>query len=50
MLQQLEDEHPDVLEMLIKQGYVDKDVEGKYQITPRGVRRVETRASTNCST
>lgn len=43
-LQQLQEEHPDVLDMLIKQGYVEKDDEGKYQITPRGVRRVETKA------
>ncbi len=43
-LERLQDEHPDVLDMLIKQGYVEKDEEGKYQITPRGVRRVETKA------
>ena len=35
---------PDVLQKLIRQGYVEKDSEGKYQITPRGIRRVETRA------
>ncbi|MFN0051631.1 MAG: VWA domain-containing protein [Planctomycetales bacterium] len=44
LFDQLEEQHPDVLDMLIKQGYVEKDAEGKYQITPRGVRRVESQA------
>lgn len=44
LFEQLEDQHPDVLDMLIKQGYVEKDAEGKFQVTPRGVRRTETRA------
>jgi uncharacterized protein with von Willebrand factor type A (vWA) domain len=44
MLDQLEDEHPDLLDRLIKQGYIEKDDQGKYQVTPRGVRRAQTRA------
>lgn len=44
MLEQLENEHPDVLEKLIKQGYIEKDAEGKYQVTPRGIKRIETKA------
>jgi uncharacterized protein with von Willebrand factor type A (vWA) domain len=44
MLERLEDEHPDVLEKLIRQGLIEKDEEGKYQVTPRGMRRIETRA------
>ncbi|HEY3963239.1 MAG TPA: VWA domain-containing protein [Planctomycetaceae bacterium] len=44
MLEQLEQEHPDVLEKLIKQGLIEKDSEGKYQITPRGIKRIETKA------
>lgn len=44
LFEQLSDEHPDVLDMLVKQGYIEKDAGGKYQITPRGVRRTETRA------
>lgn len=39
-----EQEHPDVIDMLVKQGYVEKDSEGKYRITPRGIRRTETKA------
>jgi uncharacterized protein with von Willebrand factor type A (vWA) domain len=44
MLDQLEREHPDILEKLIKQGYIEKDAEGKYQITARGIKRIESRA------
>ena len=44
MLDRLEQEHPDVLDKLIKQGYIEKDVDGKFQVTSRGVRRVETQA------
>jgi len=39
-----EESHPDVLEMLVRRGYVEKDTEGKYVVTPRGIRRVESRA------
>ncbi len=39
-----EQEHPDVIDMLVKQGYIEKDSEGKYRITPRGIRRTETKA------
>src|SRR5579871_3998997 len=43
MLEKLEDEHPDVLQKLIRQGLIEKDAEGKFQVTPRGLRRIETR-------
>ena len=43
-LDQWEEEHPDVVEMLIKRGYVEKDAEGKYVVTPKGIRRVENKA------
>lgn len=43
-LPDLEDEHPELLEMLIKQGYVEKDKDGSYMITPQGIRRVENKA------
>lgn len=43
-LEQLRDENPDVLEMLIKQGYIEEDGEGKFRVTPKGIRRVETKA------
>lgn len=44
MLEQVEQENPDVLDMLIKQGYIEKDEGGQYQVTPRGIKRTETRA------
>jgi Ca-activated chloride channel family protein len=43
-LDQWEEEHPDVVDMLIKRGYVEKDAEGKYHVTPKGIRRVESKA------
>lgn len=43
-LDQWEDEHPDVVEMLMKRGYVEKDEEGNFFITPQGIRRVENKA------
>ena len=42
-LERLEDEHPDIVDMLIKQGYVERDTEGRYIVTPKGVRRVENK-------
>lgn len=43
-LEHLQDEHPDLVEMLIKQGYVEQDKEGRFAVTPKGVRRVESKA------
>ena len=43
-LEDWEEEHPEVIEMLIKRGLVEKDEEGRFHITPRGVRRVENKA------
>lgn len=43
-LAEWEDEHPDVLELLTKRGYVEKDAEGQFQVTPRGMRRLENKA------
>ncbi len=37
-------EHPDIVDMLVKRGFVDKDDEGRYVITPKGIRRVENKA------
>jgi len=39
-----EEEHPELVEMLVKRGYVEKDKDGKFRVTPKGVRRVESRA------
>lgn len=39
-----EEEHPDVIEMLVKRGLIEKDENGQYMVTPKGVRRVESKA------
>jgi uncharacterized protein with von Willebrand factor type A (vWA) domain len=43
-LEQWQEEHPDVVDMLVKRGYVERDKEGKFRVTPKGVRRVENKA------
>ncbi|WP_437201350.1 VWA domain-containing protein [Planctomicrobium sp. SH664] len=43
-LENWEQEHPDVVDMLIKRGLVEKDREGKYHVTPKGLKRVENKA------
>lgn len=44
MLDQLEQEQPDLMNALLRSGYVEKDDEGRFQVAPRGVRRMENRA------
>ncbi len=39
-----EDEHPDVVDLLMQHGYVEQDADGRYVVTPKGLRRVENRA------
>ena len=43
-LERWEEEHPDLVDKLVKQGYVEKDRTGKYRITPKGLKRVENKA------
>lgn len=43
-LEHLDDENPELLKLLIKEGYLEKDEEGRYAIAPRGVRRIENKA------
>jgi len=43
-LEEWEEQHPDVVDMLVKQGYVERDEEGRFVVTPKGVRRVESKA------
>ena len=43
-LDEWEETHPDIVQKLLEQGYVDKDENGRFQVTPRGVKRVESRA------
>ncbi|HYV36135.1 MAG TPA: VWA domain-containing protein [Gemmataceae bacterium] len=43
-LERLDPEEADVLKMLIKEGYLEKDEKGQYRVTPRGMKRIEERA------
>lgn len=43
-LERLQEEHPDVVDMLIKRGYIEQDREGQFLVTPKGMRRVENKA------
>ena len=43
-LQDWEETNPEILDMLMKQGYVEKDESGRYRVTPKGLRRVENKA------
>ena len=43
-LEEWQEEHPDVVDMLVKRGLVEKDTEGRFVVTPKGVRRIESRA------
>jgi uncharacterized protein with von Willebrand factor type A (vWA) domain len=39
-----EDELADLIEQIEKQGLIERDKEGKWQVTPRGVRRIQDKA------
>jgi Ca-activated chloride channel family protein len=43
-LRQLQDEHPDLLDELIRRGDVEQDAQGRFRMTPKGLRRVEHKA------
>ncbi|MFV0443751.1 MAG: VWA domain-containing protein [Planctomycetaceae bacterium] len=43
-LPRLEEEHPELIEQLIKNGLVEKDREGKFSVTPKGFKRIENKA------
>lgn len=43
-LDRWEEERPDVVEMLVKRGLVEKDEKGQWVVAPKGVRRVENKA------
>ena len=44
MLDQLQEDNPEILDLLLKQGYIDRDEDGKFMVTGKGVKRAETRA------
>jgi len=39
-----EETNPEVLDLLLKQGYLERDREGRYAVTPRGLKRVGNKA------
>jgi uncharacterized protein with von Willebrand factor type A (vWA) domain len=43
-LQRLADEHPDVVDMLIQRGHLERDRDGRFRVTARGLRRIENQA------
>jgi Ca-activated chloride channel family protein len=43
-LEDLAEQHPDVVDKLLQRGMVERDEKGRFQVTPKGVRRVESRA------
>ena len=38
-LERWEEEHPDLVDMLVKRGLVERDKDGKYSVTPKGDRK-----------
>lgn len=43
-LKSWEESNPEILDLLMKQGYVERDESGQYRVTPKGMRRVENKA------
>jgi len=39
-----DDEQSDLIELLMQQGYVERDEQGRHRVTPKAVRRVENKA------
>lgn len=39
-----EDELPELIELIQKDGLIDRDEEGKWQVTPKGVRKIQDKA------
>ena len=48
-MDQLEDEIPEILDLIQKEGLIEKDKDGQWRVTPRGVRRIQDRAWRSCS-
>ncbi len=42
-----DDDQPDVVEMIQKEGLIERDDEGKWQVSPKGVRRIQEGALTS---
>lgn len=43
-LEQLDEQDADLIKLLVKEGYLEKDEEGKFAVAPRGARRIENKA------
>jgi uncharacterized protein with von Willebrand factor type A (vWA) domain len=43
-LDEMDPEDADVLKLLVKEGYLEKDEKGQYQVSPKGIKRVEERS------
>jgi uncharacterized protein with von Willebrand factor type A (vWA) domain len=43
-LERLDQEEADVLKLLVKEGYLEKDEKGQFAVSPRGIKRVEEKA------
>lgn len=43
-LERLPEDEANLLDLLVKEGYVEKDAEGKYAVSPKGIRRIESKA------
>ena len=43
-LENLDDHEADLVKLLVKEGFLEKDEEGKYAVAPRGVKRIESKA------
>jgi Ca-activated chloride channel homolog len=41
---ELEPEQQDLLDLLVKEGYIERDEKGQYRVSPKGIRRVEEKA------
>ena len=43
-LEQWQQEHPELIDQLIRRGHIEQDREGRFSITPKGLKRVENKA------
>jgi uncharacterized protein with von Willebrand factor type A (vWA) domain len=43
-LERLDRDEADILKLLIKEGYLEKDEKGQYAVTARGIKRIEEKA------
>ena len=43
-LERMDEDDAEVLKMLIKEGYLEKDEKGQYAVSPKGVKRIEEKA------